>query len=635
MKWKISLHIKDSTRHAAMDPLSIAATASGLVFSVVRNGRALATIFEKYKDSQRCIFMIQTECTVLAAALSQLQMVFSKVSKADMGQCPDFVVEAIDLSLTGCTLTMSVLSKELDSLVDSVNSDRAKMAKGKKVKYVWKEEPMIELLQQLRGQSSALSLLLKALDSSSIDQILKIIQLGQPTFQKVRKGAESIRSKNPREKYAKSVIGMTFDDSKTLCSLELSETTADDGPTAPRTSTQLPIRKPAPAPSDTKLSSGETAHVAPLKIVEEDIDFMPWKLNSNEKFQSALDNIRRDASVPALAVGVVSTDAPPNIYVIGQRKQGCISPITRADRFNLGNANPFTTTVLAVLVDRGVFRWDETIVELSPRLANRAHPFHHQTTLSMLGAHCSGLTADFYTVEDGDLIRYLRQVSAEKGRLAVAMSYLARPPDTSPGTVRDWNWANPLLLALAIEDRTSRTFESLIKELVLDPLEMYSAGFEEPNAQRNVSKPNDPTIPWGHKGSTKSPVTPVERVLPLAFSACTGMFCSAPDYALFITAHLRAAARLGTQLYQPGIASCLYTDTCGTKSTLGSWWMESRDWGKGEVFMETGKWDGFAASCWFAPKKGKAYFALANVDGDAGLKITDDAVALAIRHDAG
>jgi hypothetical protein len=204
-----------------MDPISIATAASGLVFSVVQSGRALATIYGKYQDSQKCLFLIQTECTVLAAALSQLQMVFQRVSKQAMSRYPDNVIEALDLSLVGCTLTMSVLNKEVDSLVENIDDDAAKMTKGKRIKYLWKEETMNDLLQQLRGQSSALSLLLKAIDSSSIDQILTIVQSGQPTFQKVRDGAESIRLAHPRENYAESIMDLTFDDTQTLYSLDI------------------------------------------------------------------------------------------------------------------------------------------------------------------------------------------------------------------------------------------------------------------------------------------------------------------------------------------------------------------------------------------------------------------------------
>lgn len=147
-----------------------------------------------------------------------------------MSRYPEYILEALDLSLVGCTLTMSVLSKEIDSLVESISDNTAAMSKGKRLKYIWKAESMDELLQQLRGQSSALSLLLKALDSSSIDQILAIVQSGKPTFQKVRSGAESIRRTHPEEHYAESIMDMSIDDNRTIYSLEISESTIEKGP---------------------------------------------------------------------------------------------------------------------------------------------------------------------------------------------------------------------------------------------------------------------------------------------------------------------------------------------------------------------------------------------------------------------
>jgi hypothetical protein len=50
--------------------------------------------------------------------------------------------------------------------------------------------------------------------------------------------------------------------------------------------------------------------------------------------------------------------------------------------------------------------------------------------------------------------------------------------------------------------------------------------------------------------------------------------------------------------------------------------------------MNAGISDGFGFSCWLAPRTGKAYFAFANVDGEEGANITDQAVVLAIRHAA-
>lgn len=377
----------------------------------------------------------------------------------------------------------------------------------------------------------------------------------------------------------------------------------------------------------------------PRRNAEASIDFAPWKMNTEEKFQKALDNLRREASVAALAVGIVSAEGAPKIYVIGNRKADCSAPVSRADCFSIAMTNSITMAVTAILVDRGIFRWDETVQELFPAFAGRIHPFHHQTTLSTLGAHCSGMTAIIGSVEDGDLWRYIHQTSitAKKARFAVALSYLARPPDTTPNISSSWNWAGPILIAHAIEERTSSTLDSLIKTLVTDPLEMYSAGWGRPDARKNGLNPSSPSQPWGHASATKSPMNPADANLfnPLALNAATGLYCSAPDYASLARLYLRASMGLPQSMLSAQAAKYLFSPhNPGASYTPGNWWITSRDWAGGEAFLENGRCDGFAISNWLAPLKRKAYFAIANMDGDPGLSITDSAISLAIRHDA-
>jgi hypothetical protein len=146
-----------------MDPLSITAAAASVVFTIVRNGRHFALIYDTYKEAQHSLFMIQTECTVLAAALSQIQGHFSGSVSPRIKQLPEVVMEALDISLLGCTMTLSVLTEEVEALVKGAELSQTLKWK-KRAKFVWKEDTMISILQQLRGQSMALSLLLKAMD---------------------------------------------------------------------------------------------------------------------------------------------------------------------------------------------------------------------------------------------------------------------------------------------------------------------------------------------------------------------------------------------------------------------------------------------------------------------------------------
>ena len=211
-----------------MDVFSAVAACASLATNLVRSGRALATLYEKCRDAPHSIVMMQTECTVLAAALAQLESAMSGSRASQWSSCPSSVVEAMDLSLTGCALTLSILEKEISKLTNVIGASTSAMGKSDRVKYVWKEESMTELLQQLRGQTSALTLLLKALDSSSIDQILQIVQAGQPTFQRVQIGAASIRHAHPEEKYVESVLDLDLFDSADSSTLYSTDTSGTD-----------------------------------------------------------------------------------------------------------------------------------------------------------------------------------------------------------------------------------------------------------------------------------------------------------------------------------------------------------------------------------------------------------------------
>lgn len=538
-------------------------------------------------------------------------------------------MRAVDLSLVGCTLTLSVLSKEIENLTDTHGDSTTKMKKGKKLKYLWNEESMNELLQQLRGQSLALNLLLKALDSSSIEQILNIVQEAQPTLRQVRDGADSVRRCHPDELYAESITDMNFDDTQTIYSIELPRSIAHR---EPKLSSEVEVD---PAIHDTRSNQAVSlsVNVHPHHTTA-GVDAAPWKIDTSAKYQAALHDLLRRGSIPALAVDIVSNSSASEIHVIGNRRNGYSTPVARPDRFLIANSDVFTTTVLAVLVQRGIFRWEEKIVDLFPSLSSRIHPFHHQTTLATLGAHYSGMTSEIQSVEDGDLLRYLHGVDAKKGRSAVALSYLGRPPDADPGSAYSWNWANPIIVAHAIEERTSTSLEVLMKDLVFDPLEMYSAGFKVLEVGKESSTTTTATQPWGHRGGSKSPLNPSEQgsAQPPALSASTGIRCSAIDYAAFVKMHLSVARGLPTQVLQPQPEDPLYTRLFGTDRTSGGWSIASREWAAGEALTSSGRCDGFSISTWVAPLKGKAFFAIANVDGVVGMKATDDAVYMAIKH---
>jgi CubicO group peptidase (beta-lactamase class C family) len=418
----------------------------------------------------------------------------------------------------------------------------------------------------------------------------------------------------------------------------------------------IPQRKPIPSPSprpgvmssvsadfgslslSPRNAAATIANPAVSSHLEEDFDPAPWAMNTDAKFEQILNNLRAEYSVQALAVGIVSIDKPPKVHVLGFRKKDSPTPVTRADRFAIANNSNLIMTVLAILIDRNVFAWEDTIVAVLPRLARRIHVFHHQTTLAMLGAQLSGFHTPVGSAEGGDLYRYCQQlgVSGRDGRFAIALSFLGRPPDTTPGTTSTWHWANVLLLVLIMEERMRKPIEILAKELLFDPLQWYSAGFGRPDAQRNASSPKNPTQPWPHSGDTKEPINPAQQNLfsPLAFEPVDAVHSSIPDYCAFVDLHLRGSMSLPTAVLYPAAFKKLHTCVNDDpRSTPGGWVIAQRDWADGDSISTQGRSGGFASATWMAPLKGRAYFAVANIDNDAGVDVTDRAVYMAIRHD--
>jgi hypothetical protein len=106
--------------------------------------------------------MLQTEYTALATALPQVQALFAGGSSKRTREVPVAMLIALELSLTGCTTTLFVLTEEVGKVARHIEIAQT-LERKQKVKDIWKQDAVSSLVQQLRGQSVALSLL-KAMD---------------------------------------------------------------------------------------------------------------------------------------------------------------------------------------------------------------------------------------------------------------------------------------------------------------------------------------------------------------------------------------------------------------------------------------------------------------------------------------
>lgn len=70
--------------------------------------------------------------------------------------------DVFDMAITGCTVVLSCLDEEITKLLTGSGSS-GPFGWRAKDKYLWKEETMMGLLQRLRGQQGAISLLFQSL----------------------------------------------------------------------------------------------------------------------------------------------------------------------------------------------------------------------------------------------------------------------------------------------------------------------------------------------------------------------------------------------------------------------------------------------------------------------------------------
>lgn len=145
-----------------MDPLTISTTVLGIAGKCVTVARDLSTLRDKYMHASLTISAICSESAVVNAALCKLQSLFSEshIEAFERFQSRPELAAACDTALTGCTLLYSCLDDEVRSLRISAGVN-GEMSWSQKAKTVWKDDTMKELLQQIRGQTSALTLLLQ------------------------------------------------------------------------------------------------------------------------------------------------------------------------------------------------------------------------------------------------------------------------------------------------------------------------------------------------------------------------------------------------------------------------------------------------------------------------------------------
>ncbi|KAF2659036.1 hypothetical protein K491DRAFT_651951 [Lophiostoma macrostomum CBS 122681] len=177
--------------------------ALGIVTAIpicLETAKQLYDLRAHYKDASVLITAIYSESLVIAASLSQVQSLLERDTLRSKPQ----LYETFDQALTGCRVVYTCLEEEVGKLADKAAADH--LGRRDRIKYLLKEDTFKELLLQIRGQQSSLSLLIQGLQMESMDDLRKLIEENGKKLDQVAKRSSTLRQAHPRIKVPDSVF---------------------------------------------------------------------------------------------------------------------------------------------------------------------------------------------------------------------------------------------------------------------------------------------------------------------------------------------------------------------------------------------------------------------------------------------
>jgi CubicO group peptidase (beta-lactamase class C family) len=362
--------------------------------------------------------------------------------------------------------------------------------------------------------------------------------------------------------------------------------------------------------------------VQPLSVAAD----APWSMTTQ------LEEIRRQHHLPALAVAVIHGQKT-EVAVVGFRKWGNPTRVTVDDRFHLGSCGKaMAATLVGMLVEDGRLKWDTTIATVFPELVPKMRPEYRSVTLEQLLLHRAGLPAQSWP--EGKTLQDMHRLAGSpmhQRRIYLQLS-LRQKPAARPGAKHIYTNAGYAIAGAMVERVTSTPWEKLMRQRLLGPLGMKTAGFGPMGTPRRVDQPWQHTVEAGKL----RPIEPrPENDNPVVLTPAGRLHCSMADWAWFVGMHLRGA-RGEPSLLQPATFRKLHTPPFGGEYGSGTgvafgWVRTNSSWG-GRIFAYDGSNTQNFALVLISPERNFAVMAATNQGGGSAPKACDQVTQALIKH---
>lgn len=343
--------------------------------------------------------------------------------------------------------------------------------------------------------------------------------------------------------------------------------------------------------------------------------------------EEVLEVARSAHNVPALAAVLIDNGEIVEIGAVGTRALGAQDVVTTADQWHLGSiTKPMSSTLAAVLIERGVFDWDTTVANVLLADIPDIRSEYRDVRVEQLMSHTGGLPVDITrspAFQAGD-VNDSSTLSMTERRLVWSADLLRLPPDASVGTHLYSN-ANYIVLGAVIEMVTGELWEDLMEREVFAPLGMFETGFGPPGVAGMRIQP------WGHvdQGGNWEPIDPgsFDADSALALGPAGTVHSTLRDFSAFLSAHL-GGERGNDGLLRASTFARLHAPQSGT-SYAGGWETNSSGWAGSPSFWHNGSNGRWFAHTVIAPDRNAAVLVVTN-SGSRGA--VEDFIGVMIRR---
>lgn len=357
--------------------------------------------------------------------------------------------------------------------------------------------------------------------------------------------------------------------------------------------------------------------------VAEKTDAAELKATEAKPLKDALEEVRAQYKLPALAAGIVTRSGLQELATVGVRKLGNDVPATDQDLWHLGSCTKaMTATLLGMLVEQGQLGWDTKLADVFPEVRGEMDEDMRQITLEHLLTHRSGLPAN------GPWGQLGKDRSPTQQRLELLRLMAKRSLSNKPGGHFEYSNVGYALAGLMAERVTGEAWEDMMRQHVFQPLKMDGVGFGPAGTIGEVDQP------WGHAPTWLGlgPLQPVQLDNPAALGPAGTVHASLEAWGKSIALHLDR----NNALIAPEIWDHLHTPASDGDYAMG-WIVVEREWakdeaGQGLALNHAGSNTMNYCVCWLSPQRGTAVVAVTNSGQANAAKALDRVCTLLIRR---